>query len=526
MKKSKMIFSVLVIILILTSVLVYLSPCFLKHRYYNNLPNYWHILGVPEKDGDISDSYQCAVTGHFYGNETLYTITNFHHGRVGIFLHKFSNGKWIRSVLDQLFNPNNEYGWRVKGLVSGDVDGDGYPEIVTAADAVKYPYGSSLRRPFPGAIYIDLNNGEPIIQPLIWGKWGEKIANDSLSIMIPKIITPKFRDPENPQADILVKTGTEVDGAIGSRVFLLEQPLGGFGNYNFTYITPTLRGDEPYETEAFYVKHFYVEEGDGNLSTLKEMTFSPKDFVGATTAMVADAEPIDFDNDNLVDLVVSVEYYNSVNALVGGRVYAFKRISSQSYKFLFEELQKIEVPYASFGFMRKANLNGDQSDGKESIVVGFYSNSTVKKHLAGPAYLTWNGTGLEIHYLESKIRYPYKSVYGYLLATDINNDGYDDIIEYLQEGSYTGGDLILFLNTKNNSGAKFVYDKTHVKILMKGQWLTWFMAIEQADDDLELELVVCLINQLPYWCPIGNKIRSAYYVDIFTLIQENRFPSP
>jgi len=52
------------------------------------------------------------------------------------------------------------------------------------------------------------------------------------------------------------------------------------------------------------------------------------------------------------------------------------------------------------------------------------------------------------------------------------------------------------------------------------------MALEQADTDPQLELVVCLLNELPYWCPLGEKIHSAYYTDIFDIIEGDILPTP
>ncbi|MGQ4895039.1 MAG: hypothetical protein ACP6IQ_10505, partial [Candidatus Njordarchaeia archaeon] len=425
-----------------------------------------------------------------------------------------------RTVLHPIFDPNNANGWPVKGLIGGDIDNDGYPEIITAADVVRYPYGSNNKRPFPGAIYIDLNEDYFQPQPLIWGKWGEKISNDSLAIIIPKIIDPKFRNSTNTLPDILIATGTEVDGKLGSRVFILEQPPDGFGKYNYTFITPTLRGVEPYETEPFYVKHFYIVEGSGNNTVYREMIFSPNDVDFAETAMTYDAEPIDFNNDGLMDLVVTVDYYIG-DRMVRGRIYIYQRISSTVYPYLFKEIQCIDVPSSGFEFIRKANLDGNPLNGKESLVVGFYYNGTASDKLSGPAYLTWNGTLFNIHYLYSELDpYPYSGVYGQIVVSDVNKDGYDDVVIYVQRREFLGGDLVLFLNTgENYTGSHFVYSSDYVKILMKGQWLTWFIALEQADTDPQLELVVCLLNELPYWCPLGEKIRSAYYTNIFDIIE-------
>lgn len=531
MKKSrKIITEVLIIIVAITiPTLYFLSPCFVAHEYYDNLPDYWHILGVPEVGGDIADSYQCAVSGDLFGNNSLCVVTNYHHGRVGIFLHRWVDGHWVRSPLYEYFVPDNPDGWPVKGVIGADVDKDGYPEIITAADVVSYPY-KTQKRPFPGVIYIDLNDRQSKPQPLVWGKWGEKISNDSLAIMIPKVVDPSFRSSNNTLPDIIVKTGTSVGSQLGSRLFVLEQPPDGFAKYNYTFITPTLRGVEPYEDEPFYVKHIYVEGVLSNgTTTYSEMIFSPDEVESATTAMISDMEPIDFDHDGLVDIVVTVEYYQGTQ-LIAGKLIVFKRIYSKKYNYLFKKIQEITMPYFSFVSIRSANLNGNTSDGRESLIVSFRNNNSDNSlsvyPRAGIAYMIWNGSLFNIHYASIRTdKYPYWSVYGYIQVFDANRDGYDDVIVYAPSGKEYG-DLLLFLNTAGKENSVFVFSRNFARILMKGQFLTWFAALEQADHDPNLELVVCLLNELPYWCPIGKKIRGAYYLDIFDAVENDILPSP
>ena len=77
--------------------------------------------------------------------------------------------------------------------------------------------------------------------------------------------------------------------------------------------------------------------------------------------------------------------------------------------------------------------------------MGFYYNGTASDKLSGPAYLTWNGTLFNIHYLYSELDlYPYSGVYGQIVVSDVNKDGYDDVIIYVQRRESLVGAILYY----------------------------------------------------------------------------------
>ncbi len=161
---------------------VYLAPCFIEHDYFNDTLDKWHIISVGETSSEVSASYQVALSGDYLGTGEIVTITNYHHGHPGIFIHRNANGSWTLNYGDLvvflnqggslsstevfgfdegqyklLFN-NLEMSW---GLVAQQLDDDADSEI-TMCCGTPLPYWCPVT---PGAKYaygldvIDLFSG-------------------------------------------------------------------------------------------------------------------------------------------------------------------------------------------------------------------------------------------------------------------------------------------------------------------------------------------------------------------------------
>ena len=136
-----------------------------EHDFYNPPPTGWVSIGA----GTDSDYQQTFCYGDFDNDGVKELVGSYSHSAVGIFIHEKTKDGWSRSVLHPKFDPSLTHikgmdgGWPVKGLVSGDFDGDGFDEIISMADAINYPpvHGNgSDTIPFPGCIYIDWIDGK------------------------------------------------------------------------------------------------------------------------------------------------------------------------------------------------------------------------------------------------------------------------------------------------------------------------------------------------------------------------------
>ncbi|MGQ4872200.1 MAG: hypothetical protein ACP6IT_10260 [Candidatus Thorarchaeota archaeon] len=526
--RRRNVLAVTALLLVFVLMATYVAPCFQSHDYYNEPETHWHKIGAPAGMGRHGLSYQTIVSGDLFGNGTLAAVSNYHHGQVGIFVHRLVGESWVRAVLHERFTPESADGWPVKGLVGADIDGDGSKEIVTSADIVSYPTGNE-KRPFPGVIYIDLSENGPINpQPLVWGKWGERLANDSFALLVPKILEPRFRSLSNTLKDILVTTCTYADHKHAVRVFILEQPPDGFGRYNYTFVGPDTRGNEPYDSEAFYVRHLYMTTPGphGNVVN-SEMLFYPDAFPGAESVAPQGVETMDFNSDGMMDLIVGLSYYDASSSLLGFELRFLQRIRSNVTNYAFNETRTMRFENRGLFGIATANLDGDTTNGEESLVVGITATQSTTQGQSLFVYLTptYDESLFEVHELVfGRSVNPYRGVYSSPVVLDGNGDGYDDVIFYCvnkdqPENYYPHGDVVFFQNTAGpSSDGCFVYSSGNVKILMAGQSLTWGLALQQADADSELELTVCLLNPIPYWCPLYDGEISAYYCDVFSAI--------
>jgi hypothetical protein len=501
------------------------------HDHFNALEEWWKPIGASPNYQDEEHCFQTIVVGDLFGNGSLAALTHYHHGACGVFINTYRDGEWRKEFLHPKFVRGKEFGggWPIKGLVGYDFDNDGYKEAVSGADVVSFPLEGEEYRPFPGVIYFDLNEPGSLIdpQPLVWGKWGEEIANRDFSSLMPRPITSRFRNRDNKLTDIMVATSTEFKGMSGSsRLFVLEQPAKGFGNYNYQYETPSLKGAYPYENDAFYVKRLYVNEN----GIIREMVFTPDQWhphLLVDSSTINGYGILDFDEDGLMDIAVSLEYWHQ-GTVTGSEVYLYRRIESPvpEINYLFEEVDRIRSEKTYSG-LTSANLDGDPVNGEEALVMN--SRGVVGCENASIAnYITIAEGEMTLHTLEGvdfdSENYPYLGCYAGTLVVDGNEDGYDDIIVY---GVYKNcdeglgyGDIVYFQNTGAGIGTnRFVYDDEHMKILMKGQSSSWSVTMQQCDRDEELELVICVLNKLPYWEETEDSEAHVYYCDLYEVIR-------
>ena len=542
MKQKIIFFGVIVIIIVLmASVMMILDMSDNDntngnvHDHFNALEEWWIPIGASPNYNDEEHSFQTMVVGDLFGNDSLVAVSHYHHGQCGVFLNTNYSGTWEKEFLHPNFvrGTENSGGWPVKGLIGGDIDNDGYKEIVTCADVVAFPLEEEKYRPFPGVIFSDLNEPGSLInpQPLVWGNWGEEIASRDFSSLCPSVISPGFRSNDNLLSDIMVMTSTEYNDMTGSsRLFVLEQPVDGFNNYNYTYDTPTTVGEYPYDNEAFYVKHLYINNSGG---VAFDMVFTPDQWhpqLVVDSSIVNGFGILDFNNDSLMDIAVSLEYWDE-GTVIGSEIYLYKRVvsSNPNITYLFEEVDMIHSDGKTYSGMISANLDGDIENGNEALVL----NSRGVKGCENTSianYITIENSEMTLHSLDVDVDssdYSYIGGYANTLVVDGNLDGFDDIIvsgvdkdSPFEEG-YSFSDIIYFQNTGSKlSSNRFIYDKYHCKVLMQGQSPSWSLTMQQCDKDDELELVICVQNKLPYWEETEESEAHVYYCNLFDVITE------
>jgi hypothetical protein len=211
-----------------------------SYYFYNHPPEGW----VPLGEGTQRDYQQSFVYGDFDGDGANEMVGSYSHSAVGMFIHENTTGGWEKSVLHPRFDPELTHtkgmdgGWPVKGIVSGDFDSDGFDEIITMADAVSYPpIHQKETVPFPGCIYIDWNeNSGFTLNPLIWGQWGENVADNQCAIMVPLPIPSTFRGTitKGSFSDFLVRTLSRNGDVSDGHLYVLEQPEGTFNSVDYS----------------------------------------------------------------------------------------------------------------------------------------------------------------------------------------------------------------------------------------------------------------------------------------------------
>lgn len=499
-----------------------LYPCFVQHEYYNEWPEYWQVISVGQTSSNMVFSYQVALSGDYLGTGEIVTITNNHHAHPGILLHRQVDGSWDYEPVHPLFDPDNQDAWPVKGINSADFDDDGCPEFITAMDAVFYPpaHIGTTRGAFPGAIYFDPNEPDAEPQPLVWGAWGENLTSTKISNCMPEPVSPEFRSPTNDRIDIMISSMTKYQDKHASRFFILEQPESGFGSINYTYETEDLLGSEPYLNEPFYVKKLYLETELG----IKELLWTPDDVEG-TNGVTGKATPIHLDDNDNMDMVIAAGYQNG-EELVKGRISLYKRINNSSlYEYLFEEIETFWIDDATVGHPTPANLDGNISNGKESLVFAYSSNGSLSYPYTGVLTLAPVDDGYELAGLsvEAGIPYPYVRTYSQLVVLDANQDGYDDAMIFCKHShtfELNYGDIVLFLNKGEelSTSNHFGFREGEYRILLDDQSLSWGLVTQQIDSDSDPEITVCSMELIPHWCPLTPGAKYAYGLDVIEFL--------
>ena len=499
------------------------------HGYFDMIPDCWQKISTARYGEDIMESYQCGLRDDFFGNGSTVTITNYHHGHVGIFCETNASGEWVRTPIDYMYDPANDNGYPVKGIFSYDLDMDGDPEIFTAADQVIYTpanLSNVSRRNWAGTTYIDLNEGaDPVIQILVWGKWAENITGKG-PVLYPQVIDPRFRKPSNTKPDLLLNTVDTSGEHCIARMFVLEQPEAGFASVNYTFDGNGSIGKFPYEEEPFYVKHLYLESG----GMIRELIWSAMDYEGMD-GVTFEGHPMDVNGDGLLDLIIGGTYYVGDDFGLS-RISVYIRKPSLTYPYLFELSYTQTFPKSHmWGFAGLAECDGNSSNGKESAVFLFW-NKAISSQVASPSgllVLKNLPTGYRTEFIEipSGTLYPYTGVYSHAVVYDWNGDGYDDIVQWLSiqppDGGINGyGDVVLWLNTGDYNGSSFVYDQTHARVLMQRQSVTWGLSAVQLDDDATPEVSVCTVVRDHYWCPNIEGARYAYAIDVVDWLSAQR----
>ncbi len=195
--------------------------------------------------------------------------------------------------------------------------------------------------------------------------------------------------------------------------------------------------------------------------------------------------------------------------------------------FIHREVGRIRCEGKTYSGLASANLDGDPANGDETLVIN--SRGVVGCENASIAnYITVDSGEMTLNTLDidpDSPNYPYMGCYARTLVVDGNRDGYDDIIVYgvyknCEEGMGYG-DIIYFQNTGAEiSDRRFVYDEEHTKVLMKGQPSSWSLTMQQCDQDDELELVICVLNKLPYWEETEDSEAHVYYCNLYQVIDQ------
>lgn len=512
-KKTMLLTLFCVVLLVGVFTWIYFQPYFqqrddqdvLTHDYYNQLPDYWTKISTGFFDDNIFNTYQCALRDDYYGTGELVTITNFHHGHVGIFKETNQSGSWVRMPLGDCFNPENSTGIPVKGIFSINTDTDQYPEILTAADEIRFGPMTGNQLSWTGPIFIDLNEGtEPLIQILLWGRWGEQLTGYA-PVMKPIQIDPHFRNPTNLLPDIMLN----LIPPSGGRLIVLEQPAQGFGSINYTFDGEGNEGVYPYDEEPFYVKRLYESKSGSDI--ISELVWNATEFVGAD-GVYLEGIPFDADGDIHLDLVVVGTYFKA-GEFLQSRISVYKRLPHITYTYLFEEIFTQTFTNSHFwGIGGYLNCDGDLSNGKESIAFEFYNNDISSQRTRPTGFTILKKSGglfiLDFIDIPDDIEYPYIAVYSHMGIYDWNSDGYDDIVVLTNEqlSPVIYGDLNLWLNTGNFTGCSFRYDREHCVTLLNNHGISWGVSQVQMDDDPIPEISICSVIREHYWDPLqGGK---------------------
>ncbi|MBD3193349.1 MAG: hypothetical protein GF308_22125 [Candidatus Heimdallarchaeota archaeon] len=471
-------------------------------------PEGWYEIGVP-----MYDNYQNFVSfGDFTGNGSLEMVGCYSHGDVGVFRHfQDKQDNWQVEPIHERFNHegNRSYTWPVKGIKDADVDGDGYREVVSLADVVHYPPNhGGVGRHFPGAIYIDPNEGtnwEP--KPLFTGAWAENLTGGIM--VIPSFVPRSFSGSLQEGYHILVTCNREYNDKNYGHVFLLEQPEEGFHQYDYRYITKDLMGSEPFDQEPFYLKRFWLYNSVSD--RYQELYWDPTEVTISDRVQARALVTNLYDDSEGLDLVMWGTYRGPNNAIMTAKVVFYRRIAGDAnHTYAFQEQQTWWADGVEFFPANVANIDGNAANGDEAIVIALSNGDPINGiGLNGFIYLTKEGNSWSLKTIDFNYDwpYPYIGVYSSPQPWDYNQDGFDDVALYASRsiaGSYSWGDVLVFQNLGNDFGAistgqsRFNISALRPVVLWGNDSVTADFNAYDFDEDGKEELIVSCPRRDPY----------------------------
>jgi hypothetical protein len=410
-----------------------------------------------------------------------------------------------------------EYTWPVKGVVKADMDDDGLLEIVGMFDQISYPenHPGEHWEPYPGAIYMDWDTQEGVfvVNPLVWGAWGEDLTSDVIANAVPYVIKGSFRS--DGSGDILVPTIVKhrVDpNDVDSRIFMLEQPEGGWLSADYK----SGGGGEPYENEPDYVKHLWVY--DGNEDT--ELYWDSNEIDPNTQADGISVCEINLPGKPNFGLLVVGAF--KTDGVFTARISLYEQIAPEGdHKYRFTEFQRLTVDDSALGGPMLADLDGNADNGKEGFIIKgrlvepgniysvpvIYTLEPVDPNNPGEDYY------LNPWYVEEPNCMPYVCQYSNSVVLDRNGDGFDDFVLKLVEKASID-DVIYFQNTAEErsmyGGARFAFAPGRHEILIDDEGVELRLDMADADDDGNDELIAGLNRKDPPDDPNGT-YKTIYY---------------
>ncbi|MHA1408371.1 MAG: hypothetical protein ACTSSG_13455 [Candidatus Heimdallarchaeaceae archaeon] len=474
-------------------------------------PEGWHEIGVPM----IDDFQQTQSFGDFSGDGKLEMIGSYSHTQVGIFRHfrENENAEWQVETLHPRFDHQGDssYTWPVKGLENADVDGDGYQELVSLADIVYYPPNHGGKgRSFPGAIYIDPNekaSWEP--KPLFYGAWAENLTGGIM--VIPSFVPRTFSGSMEQGYHILLSCNRALNNKYYGHVYLLEQPEEGFYPYDYRYVTKNITGTEPYNQEPFYLKRLWLYN---NISdSYNELFWDPGEVTNSNSVQARAMVTNLYSESSGLDLVMWGTFRDRFNSIITSKLVFYQRIvGDENHKYAFEEKETWWAAGVEFWPAKRANLDGNPSNGKEAIVVGLANHVPHEGiGLNGFFYLTEeSGAGnWELKTIDFKFdwSYPYRWIYSEVQVLDYNQDGFDDVAVYAIKNDWPApswGDLVVFQNIGESYGSiisgksRFNVSEIHPIVLWSNDSFNWDIDVSNVVGDSNNELIVSLARRDPY----------------------------
>lgn len=490
-------------------------------NYWEKYPEWWTPIGEGIYDDNILHMYQGFIAGDLWGNGTPACVGAYSHMQEGLWLHmKNSSQQWHRTPLHPDFFGIGFYTMKI--AIGYDWDLDGYLELMTGNDVVKYPQGVN-ESSFASAIWVDMTKqglgpDRVIVHPLIWGEWGETLGGGVLPIPT----DPAFVNLTNSLPGALITTGANNE----SRVFFLEQPAIGFENVDYRYNSSTTQMEEPYNDPAFYVKRLYENVGGG---MYRELLWTRDDYplLGASACIGCWPITIDINDDGYLDLAVTAHYVNKSGELLRSQVEFYVRTpDDHTHEYTYNKTQTLS--YTTFGLTvgHAINLDGNVStghNGREAIVMPLSSGyrpewgSSETYYPPGPVVFKRTGSEFEIVPLigasESWTDYPYFGTSWLSEVIDVNDDGFEDTIMSLV--SSKGSSVYVFINpnTPNGSVGGFVYNDDYAKLVLQDQALSHTCQLCDADMDGNQDFIISSVVLNNYGTE-GNAAKFAYYLNL------------